>query len=116
MMSDEAVLHVHDFHQIHLFAIGGDTRVFPDQSLPVGEECGSMPTPDVGRAIKHSLYEFPKIIAATHDPSFASAQMTDKRTLECGIYCVELYRRIEILPTQCMIPFMVDALGCAEGL
>jgi hypothetical protein len=65
MMSDEAVLHVHDLHQIHLFAIGSDTWVFPDQSLPVGEECGSMPTQDVGRAIKHNLYEFLKIIAAT---------------------------------------------------
>jgi len=40
MVLDAAVLHIRDLHQVHLFAAGSDTRVFPDQSLAIGEECG----------------------------------------------------------------------------
>src|ERR1700744_6293031 len=89
MAADQAVLDLHNFHQLHLLAIGCRARIFPGHDPPVGEEALLEALALRRGGLEHARDEFSQIVLALHDADILLEQMPDQRAFDRGVLRVE---------------------------
>ncbi len=102
--TDQSVLDLHRFDEVHLLAVGRLARVLPDQLPAIGEEPGAMAAPAWRGPLEHDAHKVAQPVAPFDDAAFRAQQMAHQRTLEPRVLCVERHGRLDVPGAQRRIP------------
>lgn len=108
---NQAIFDLHDFSEVHLVAIGCRSWIFPHQDVAVGEDRIAVRFSLVRLVLEDLGKKFADCTFARTNPALDSQEVSDQRTFDGGIICVERGQRFRVFPRQRVISGLMQALG-----